>query len=109
METVKLMQRLENESVSNGDHTNDDSELEDGVPPTQTTEPVQNGEEKPRTQLKQSKLSRGADRLAVHKYPSHLTVSLKELLTWAKTAPNLKDVLEKYHVQLEDPYFEIGR
>ncbi|ETL77495.1 hypothetical protein L917_21563, partial [Phytophthora nicotianae] len=62
---------------------------------------------KPRTQLKQSKLSRGADRLAAHKYPSHLTVSLKELLIWAKNAPNLKDILEmleKYPAQLEDPY-----
>ncbi|ETO59154.1 hypothetical protein F444_22467 [Phytophthora nicotianae P1976] len=45
MDTVKLMQKFENEPVSNGDRTNDDSELEDDVPPTQTTEPVQNGEE----------------------------------------------------------------
>ncbi|ETO99750.1 hypothetical protein F441_22830 [Phytophthora nicotianae CJ01A1] len=45
METVKLMQKFENESVSTGDHTNDDSELEDDVPPTQTAESVQNGEE----------------------------------------------------------------
>ncbi|ETI29883.1 hypothetical protein F442_22577 [Phytophthora nicotianae P10297] len=42
METVKLIQKFENESVSNGDHTNDDSELEDDVTPTQTTEPVHN-------------------------------------------------------------------
>ncbi|ETO64203.1 hypothetical protein F444_18218 [Phytophthora nicotianae P1976] len=45
MDTVKLMRKFENEPVSNGDRTNDDSELEDDVPPTQTTEPVQNGEE----------------------------------------------------------------
>ncbi|KAF1779077.1 hypothetical protein GQ600_27272 [Phytophthora cactorum] len=63
--------------------------------------------EKARTQLKQLKLTRGADQLAVPNYPSHLTMSLKQLLEWATKASNLKEVLEmleKYPVQLKDLY-----
>ncbi|KAG6946043.1 hypothetical protein JG688_00016244 [Phytophthora aleatoria] len=62
---------------------------------------------KARTQLKQLKLTRGADQLAARNCPSHLTVSLKELLAWARNASNLKEVLEmleKYPVQLKDLY-----
>ncbi|KAF1779074.1 hypothetical protein GQ600_12210 [Phytophthora cactorum] len=64
-------------------------------------------EEKRETQLKQLKLTRGADQLAVPNYPSHLTMSLKQLLEWATKASNLKEVLEmleKYPVQLKDLY-----
>ncbi|KAG7375381.1 26S proteasome non-ATPase regulatory subunit 11 [Phytophthora pseudosyringae] len=58
-------------------------------------------------QLRQTKLSSQPDRLAVHKYPSGLTVSLDQLLVWARNTPNVKfvmEVLEKYPVQLEDAY-----
>ncbi|KAF1782529.1 hypothetical protein GQ600_2779 [Phytophthora cactorum] len=55
-------------------------------------------------QLRQTKLTA---RLAVHTYPSGLTVSLDQLLTWARSTPNLKyvmEMMEKYPVQLEDAY-----
>ncbi|KAL3656714.1 hypothetical protein V7S43_018378 [Phytophthora oleae] len=62
------------------------------------------------TQLRQTKNSPGASRLAVHKYPSHLTVRLDELVTWARNTPNMKHVLtmmEKYPVQLTDAYLRL--
>ncbi|KUF82031.1 hypothetical protein AM587_10001081 [Phytophthora nicotianae] len=58
-------------------------------------------------QLRQTKLATGPARIAVHKYPSGLTVNLEQLLTWARNTPNLKFVLEmldKYPVQFEDAY-----
>ncbi|OWZ22596.1 hypothetical protein PHMEG_0002674 [Phytophthora megakarya] len=57
------------------------------------------------TQLRQSKFT--SARLAVHKYPTGLTVKLDELITWARNTPNVKHVLttlEKYPVQLTDAY-----
>ncbi|ETI32967.1 hypothetical protein F443_20294 [Phytophthora nicotianae P1569] len=58
-------------------------------------------------QLRQTKLATGPACIAVHKYPSGLTVNLEQLLTWARNTPNLKFVLEmldKYPVQFEDAY-----
>ncbi|RAW22376.1 hypothetical protein PC110_g21183 [Phytophthora cactorum] len=153
MESVKLMQKLENEFKDAGDSTDNGSVSEEDVPQTQPSKPLQKGQEhdtpstkeqetagdqstratkasehtpgksarqvdiinvpnllrreKARTQLKQLKLTRGADQLAVPNYPSHLTMSLKQLLEWATKASNLKEVLEmleKYPVQLKDLY-----
>ncbi|ETI44531.1 hypothetical protein F443_10772, partial [Phytophthora nicotianae P1569] len=58
-------------------------------------------------QLRQTTLTSGQPRLAVHKYPSGLTVTLDHFVRWARNTPNLKFVMEtlaKYPVQLEDPY-----
>ncbi|ETP09246.1 hypothetical protein F441_14880 [Phytophthora nicotianae CJ01A1] len=59
------------------------------------------------TQLRQTKISPGASRLAVHKYPSGLTVKLHEFVTWARNTQNMKNILammKKYPVQLTDAY-----
>ncbi|GMF30391.1 unnamed protein product [Phytophthora fragariaefolia] len=61
-------------------------------------------------QLRQTKLTSGPDRLAVHKYPSDLIVSVDQLIIWARCTPNLKHVMEllqKYPVQLEDAYLRV--
>ncbi|GMF15316.1 unnamed protein product [Phytophthora fragariaefolia] len=58
-------------------------------------------------QMRQMTLSAKSGRVAVHKYPSDLSVTLDQLLTWARNTPNLKDVMsimEKYPVQLDDAY-----
>ncbi|GMF56078.1 unnamed protein product [Phytophthora fragariaefolia] len=58
-------------------------------------------------QMRQKTLSAKPDRVAVHKYPSDLSVSLDQLLTWARNTPNLKDVksiMETYLVQLDDAH-----
>ncbi|KAG6580146.1 Zinc finger SWIM domain-containing protein 3 [Phytophthora cinnamomi] len=57
-------------------------------------------------QLRQTTISLKADRLAVHKYPTELAVTLDQFLIWARNTSNLKYVMEmllKYPVQLEDP------
>lgn len=59
------------------------------------------------TQLRQTKISPGVSRLAVHNYPSGLTVKLHEFVTWARNTPNMKNILaimQKYPVQLTDAY-----
>ncbi|ETM32925.1 hypothetical protein L914_19779 [Phytophthora nicotianae] len=56
-------------------------------------------------QLRQTTLV--PERLALHKYPSKLSVTLEELVAWARNTPNMKFVLEtmnKYPVLLEDAY-----
>ncbi|EGZ27605.1 hypothetical protein PHYSODRAFT_473580 [Phytophthora sojae] len=58
-------------------------------------------------QLRQTTISLKADRLAVHKYPTELAVSLDQFLIWARNTSNLKRVMEmlsKYPVQLEGAY-----
>ncbi|ETO59279.1 hypothetical protein F444_22349 [Phytophthora nicotianae P1976] len=55
-------------------------------------------------QLRQTKI---ATRLAVHKYPSDLTVQLYEFIIWARNTSSMKLVAEmvnKYPVQLDDAY-----
>ncbi|KAF1777514.1 Ulp1 protease family, C-terminal catalytic domain [Phytophthora cactorum] len=46
---------------------------------------------RPRTTTKQLRQTKLTARLAVHTYPSGLTVSLDQLLTWARSTPNLKE------------------
>ncbi|GMF22248.1 unnamed protein product [Phytophthora fragariaefolia] len=61
-------------------------------------------------QLRQTKLTSGPDRVAVQNYPSDLTVSVDQLIEWARCTPNLKHVMEllqKYPVQLEDAYLRV--
>lgn len=58
-------------------------------------------------QLRQTKLTAGTARLAVHEYPSNLTVKLDDFVYWARRTADIKlvaDMLKKYPVQLEDPY-----
>ncbi|KAG7377017.1 hypothetical protein PHYPSEUDO_012324 [Phytophthora pseudosyringae] len=58
-------------------------------------------------QLRQTKLTPGPNRLAVHKYPSGLSVPIDQLVTWARNTASVKDVvemMERYPVQLEDAY-----
>ncbi|KAE9047748.1 hypothetical protein PR001_g4077 [Phytophthora rubi] len=58
-------------------------------------------------QLRQTKMTLGPDRLAIHKYPSGLSVSLDQLVGWARNTANMKYVMEMmeiYPVQLEDAY-----
>ncbi|KAF1785280.1 hypothetical protein GQ600_9055 [Phytophthora cactorum] len=58
-------------------------------------------------QFRQTKLVHGPARIAVHKYPSGLTVNLDQLLVWARNTPNLKPVMEmldRYPVQFDDAY-----
>ncbi|KAG1697985.1 hypothetical protein DVH05_015469 [Phytophthora capsici] len=58
-------------------------------------------------QLRQTTLTSGQPRLAIHKYPAGLTVTLDRFVRWARNTENLKfvmDTLAKYPVQLEDPY-----
>ncbi|KAG6941928.1 hypothetical protein JG688_00018404 [Phytophthora aleatoria] len=58
-------------------------------------------------QLRQTKLVPGPARIAVHKYPSGLTVNLDQLLVWARNTSNLKPVVEmldRYPVQFDDAY-----
>jgi hypothetical protein len=60
-----------------------------------------------RTALRQLRQTKLPDRLAVHSYPSNLTVSLDQLLVWARNTANMKvvmEMLERYPVQLEDAY-----
>ncbi|KAG1706844.1 hypothetical protein DVH05_027696 [Phytophthora capsici] len=62
---------------------------------------------RPRTTAKQLTQTKLQPRLAIHKYPTGLTVSLDHLLVWARNTPNLKyvmEILEMYPVQLEDAY-----
>ncbi|KAG1713390.1 hypothetical protein DVH05_001177 [Phytophthora capsici] len=64
------------------------------------------------TQLRQTKISPGVSRLAVHKYPSGLTVKLHEFAMWARNTPNMKNILailKKYPVQLTDAYLRSRR
>ncbi|EGZ21225.1 hypothetical protein PHYSODRAFT_494041 [Phytophthora sojae] len=58
-------------------------------------------------QLRQTTISLKADRLAVHKYPTELAVTLDQFLIWARNTSNLMRVMEmlsKYPVQLENAY-----
>jgi len=60
-----------------------------------------------RTALRQLRQTKLPDRLAVHSYPSNLTVSLDQLLVWARNTANMEvvmEMLERYPVQLEDAY-----
>ncbi|OWZ16722.1 hypothetical protein PHMEG_0009447 [Phytophthora megakarya] len=57
--------------------------------------------------FKQSKLTSGAQRMAVHRYPSYLTVTLDQFVVWTPNTANIKYIIEmlhKYPVQLEDAY-----
>ncbi|KAE8899216.1 hypothetical protein PF010_g19593 [Phytophthora fragariae] len=58
-------------------------------------------------QLRQTTLTSGQQRLAVHKYPSGLSVTLDQLVIWARNTANLKcvaEMLDKYPIQFEDAY-----
>ncbi|KAF1789247.1 Ulp1 protease family, C-terminal catalytic domain [Phytophthora cactorum] len=128
MDTTNLMDVLETASP---ECSSDSSSGDDEVPATQIREmkqehppstvtsvrqvdvisvpmPKSRGRSRSTTkQLRQTKLTLGPQRLAVHKYPSGLTVSLHELVIWARSTPNAKyvmEIMEKYPVQLEDAY-----
>ncbi|KUF93660.1 Homoserine O-acetyltransferase [Phytophthora nicotianae] len=69
--------------------------------------PKPKGQGRPRTTTKQLRQTKIATRLAVHKYPSNLTVQLDEFVIWARNTSNLKvvaDMMDKYPIQLEDAY-----
>ncbi|KAE9063599.1 hypothetical protein PF006_g30902, partial [Phytophthora fragariae] len=163
METVKLMDELENYVPAMDSQTDDDneSESEENVPPTQISalqedirpsppppsnadldkndsdagacnkEEKKSEEQTPATpiravdiinipkpkrrgnsrvttkQLRQTTLTSGQQRLAVHKYPSGLSVTLDQLVIWARNTANLKcvaEMLDKYPIQFEDAY-----
>ncbi|KUF83751.1 hypothetical protein AM587_10004100 [Phytophthora nicotianae] len=130
MDTVKLMEELEDYMpVTDGcTDSGGTSELDEKIstsepgeaishtpkPPSRAVDiinlpqPKRRGNSRVTTkQLRQTTLTSGQPRLAVHKYPSGLTVTLDHFVRWARNTPNLKFVMEtlaKYPVQLEDPY-----
>ncbi|ETP37581.1 hypothetical protein F442_14608 [Phytophthora nicotianae P10297] len=118
--TTNLMNALQNtEGVTDGSSDAEHGGLEQADTPTPPGSDVPARQvdiinvPKPKTkgktrsnpkQLRQTKI---ATRLAVHKYPSDLTVQLYEFVIWARNTSSMilvAEMVDKYPVQLDDAY-----